>query len=284
METPAIFGRGSSLLGMISTPPVPRQHPVPVLFLNAGILHRVGPHRLHVLLARRLAEHGVPSLRFDLGGIGDSNVPESETGSVLDATQRDIDDAISRAVDEWDAERVVLFGLCSGADVAYETALIDDRVKALVQFDPYVYRTPAWYLRHYGPRVFSARNWIHSLRVRIRALGSGAGDEGSPDFVAPEYRRVFPPRDQVRKGMATLMSRGVRMFVCFTGDEPHINHRGQYAQGLGLPSGALLEVEYVPQADHTFTHPDHQRWLAARVTRWSRECFLPEARGGVGVG
>ena len=34
-----------------------------VIFLNAGVLHRVGPHRLHVTLARRLAARGLPALR-----------------------------------------------------------------------------------------------------------------------------------------------------------------------------------------------------------------------------
>src|SRR5215475_3162536 len=43
-----------------------------VIILNAGVLHRVGPHRLHVLLARRLAASGFTGLRLDLGGIGDS--------------------------------------------------------------------------------------------------------------------------------------------------------------------------------------------------------------------
>lgn len=34
-----------------------------VILLNAGVLHRVGPHRLHVHLARRLAAAGHPADR-----------------------------------------------------------------------------------------------------------------------------------------------------------------------------------------------------------------------------
>jgi hypothetical protein len=39
---------------------------------NAGMLHRVGPYRLHVRLARDLARMGFSSLRVDLADTGDS--------------------------------------------------------------------------------------------------------------------------------------------------------------------------------------------------------------------
>ena len=42
------------------------------VFLSAGLLHRVGPHGLHVRLARELAQMGFSSLRVDLAGTGDS--------------------------------------------------------------------------------------------------------------------------------------------------------------------------------------------------------------------
>src|SRR6185436_6886506 len=54
------------------------------IILNAGVLHRVGPHRLHVILARRIAASGLPSLRLDLGGIGDS-IASSDATSFRDS-------------------------------------------------------------------------------------------------------------------------------------------------------------------------------------------------------
>ena len=42
------------------------------VFLSAGSLHRVGPYRLYVRLARELARMGFSSLRVDLAGVGDS--------------------------------------------------------------------------------------------------------------------------------------------------------------------------------------------------------------------
>ena len=48
-----------------------------VVLLNAGIIHRIGPNRLYVQLARRLASRGHAVLRFDLAGIGDSEPPST---------------------------------------------------------------------------------------------------------------------------------------------------------------------------------------------------------------
>ena len=45
---------------------------VAAILLGAGLVHRVGPNRLTVRLARRLAARGIASVRFDHRGIGDS--------------------------------------------------------------------------------------------------------------------------------------------------------------------------------------------------------------------
>src|SRR5690606_33422878 len=56
----------------IRTAPETGRAAIGVVLLNAGVVHRVGPHRLNVSLARRLAGVGLTSWRVDLSGIGDS--------------------------------------------------------------------------------------------------------------------------------------------------------------------------------------------------------------------
>ncbi|MGA8008355.1 MAG: alpha/beta hydrolase, partial [Thiomonas sp.] len=46
--------------------------PFGVLLFNAGVIHRVGAHRVNVKLARALAADGIATLRCDLHGMGDS--------------------------------------------------------------------------------------------------------------------------------------------------------------------------------------------------------------------
>ena len=58
------FGDAESLVGIVTLPSAPTNSTAVVL-LNAGVIHRVGPHRMNVQLARRLAARGFTALRFD---------------------------------------------------------------------------------------------------------------------------------------------------------------------------------------------------------------------------
>jgi len=66
------FGPEERLFGIVSQPERPRIGAPAVLFLTAGLLHHVGPHRLYVQAARQLNTLGFTALRFDLGDVGDS--------------------------------------------------------------------------------------------------------------------------------------------------------------------------------------------------------------------
>ena len=143
------LGAEANLIGVLSepdralpSPAPPRSTPRPVvILLNAGVLHRVGPHRLHVNLARRLAARGITSLRLDLSGIGDSpSVPGAR--SFRESAVADTKAAMDQLAVELGAERFVLFGLCSGADNALATAEVDPRVVGVVVIDPPAYVTP----------------------------------------------------------------------------------------------------------------------------------------------
>ena len=74
METMHIFGTVQHLFGVHSSAvrdPSTGQARA-LLMLSAGILPCAGPMRLHVRLARSLAQAGIPSFQFDLSGIGES--------------------------------------------------------------------------------------------------------------------------------------------------------------------------------------------------------------------
>src|SRR6185503_16248700 len=131
-EHTVVFGDDSPLVGIITEPDAgfPKNAPV-FLFLNAGLDHRVGPNRLYVTLARRLAEVGVASFRFDFSGIGDSPVSRS-----LEApAERGVNEArqamnfLARSVG---AETFVPLGICSGADTGFALATADERVAGAV--------------------------------------------------------------------------------------------------------------------------------------------------------
>jgi dienelactone hydrolase len=100
---------------------------VPITGTDEGIFSRT---------ARRLAEHGIASLRFDFRGFGDSEGQRESltlTGEINDA---------SAAIDylatlpEIDLQRLGLIGLSLGGLVAAETAARDPRVQSVVLWSP----------------------------------------------------------------------------------------------------------------------------------------------------
>ena len=69
------FGSEKSLVGVVTEPleSVARAN-VSIIVLNSGQVHRIGPHRMSVRMARELARKGIVTLRFDISGVGDSRV------------------------------------------------------------------------------------------------------------------------------------------------------------------------------------------------------------------
>ena len=53
------FGLNKALIGTICLPSTAQSSGIGVIFFNAGVVHRIGPHRIHVRLARALAAKGI---------------------------------------------------------------------------------------------------------------------------------------------------------------------------------------------------------------------------------
>ena len=107
------FGPQRSLVGIYTEPSPDEMIPDAPLavILNAGIVHHIGPFRLHVDLARRLADAGFRTLRLDLSGLGDSGLRAGK----MDASQRallDVRDALDFLQQHHGVQRFVVMGLC----------------------------------------------------------------------------------------------------------------------------------------------------------------------------
>jgi pimeloyl-ACP methyl ester carboxylesterase len=136
-ETPLAFGRGSALFGILAEPVAAAAH-LPaartgVLMLNVGGHYRIGPGRIYVNLARSLAAAGYRALRFDVTGYGDSGAHPNAGNTTLyeQDCAGDIDAAIDGLMHRG-CTRIVLLGICTGAYLAFQTALIDPRVNVQV--------------------------------------------------------------------------------------------------------------------------------------------------------
>lgn len=276
------FGKGRGLSGVLhlvahGSPDTPA-----IIFLNSGILHSVGASRLHVRLARLLAQDQVPSLRFDQSTIGDSGARQNDD-PYLESAISETQEAISLVLQSTGASRCILFGLCSGSDVAFEVAKIDNRVCGLIQLDPYVYRTYSFYYHHYRARIFFKASWKNTGRRLACALQNvrlpGSKDTESLEdtwFESPEYVREFPAKAYVRSGYKELSAKGVQFLCIFSGGMAYVyNHCGQLQRSIGKKYFAnKLQEFFFPASTHIFTDYQDQIELCEVVHAWLKRTFL----------
>lgn len=265
------LGKTASLIGVLAEPRRGTDAARPgVIFLNSGILHHVGACRLHVRLARRLADAGFSSLRFDLSGIGDSEA-RKDSLTFEQSAALEVQEVMDYLTTTKGVREFILIGLCSGADMGFNVSQADKRVIGLVQLDAYAYRTPGYYLRYYAPRLLSVQVWTSFIKRKLGLTsGYSKGPEPGADYVRPEYRRRFPPQTQVAAGLRTLTQRGVDLLYLFSGGQPdHYNHRGQYVRSFrDVDFGGRIQVEYYGDADHLFSGMEHQRLVDDVITAW----------------
>lgn len=267
------FGKSATLSGIITEAAGSDTAGKPgILLLNSGILHRVGSCRFHVRLARALAPLGHTVLRFDYSGIGDSEQRRDslpfEESAVIETKEAMDYLAARKGINEF-----VLIGLCSGADMAHETAVVDERVRGLVMLDAWAYKNFGWYLRRYGPKLGNPAAWMNFIRLRLPGARKRPGAPTimgeDVEYEMPRYVRVFPPRTKVEKDLRLFMQRDMRLFCVWTGGLWEYIYQKQYEDSFSsVDFRGRLRVDYLPDADHILTGLHHQAWVTNEVVQW----------------
>jgi len=283
-ESALTFGRSSTLMGVVTEPGTVglRNKSIGLLLLNAGLIHRVGPHRLYVKFARRLAELGYTVLRFDFSGIGDSRqrcdklpFPESaiqEAREGMDCLED------SRAM-----TRFILLGICSGADVAFGTARSDPRVIGAVLVNgglaEFGDTTGFWKHAADRSRFRDVRSRLMSPRSLWRAL-TARSDYGRILESLSSLVRSRPGRHEwqaVGAGwfseLHSLMDRGIRIQMVSSEGSPtwealRLTMSHSPAVLNGSPN---LSIEMIPKTDHSFTLLWAQDRLIELVSNWAEK-------------
>jgi len=268
-ERVAWFGDEENLVAIVSDPPT--QGPGPgILILNAGVLHRVGPHRLHVNLARALAGLGHRVTRLDLSGIGDSRALPGRM-TFRESSVADIRSALDSLMAEDGSSDFILFGICSGADNALATAEADPRIRGLVLVDPPAYATARSQARQSLGRTSGMQGWLRlPLRFGRWALRRIAKLFKSPSSAAKAHTggRETPPIEEYRRQLNALAERNVRILAIYSGVlGARFNHEDQLFETFPELRGRV-DCAFFPHANHTFTELSAQAELQALVVRW----------------
>lgn len=279
-ETPYMFGPERKLLGILASPDSDPGASVACLLLNVGVTHRVGPRRLNVKWARQLAAAGIPSLRFDLSGIGDS-LAAGGRNSFREQALLDMRAAMDVVENSLGVRRFVVLGVCSGAANGYWLAKSDARVVGLLMFDGFTFPTFKTQVLH-DWRRFRTTSWTNVIRKGTSRIKRLFGAD-----TAPKQNSIFnavsdvsaPTRLEFQQSMESLTARGVSIYLIYSGSL--LLYHNYADQLLDAFKGAKfltgIKYSYMPSVDHIATDLQAQHDLTRAVKDWVSS--IKESRG-----
>jgi pimeloyl-ACP methyl ester carboxylesterase len=287
-ESTVLLGKDRSLVGILTENEdenvSKRNDLTGLLFLNAGLIHHVGPNRIYVKIARMLASMGFVVLRFDFSGIGDSGPRKDK----LPATES-MNDEVRQAMDYLEKlkgiKQFICMGLCDGAAAAAQILAVDHRVKKAILIDPPVPSSPQtelmahsnYYSKH---ALFNPHSWLKFV------------------FMQSNYRNLFgailmkikivlwPNRSQfcedskmvteLRNFFRSLRMRNVQLFMVYSTDpEGEIGERYFLEvvkeEYLIMKDSGLLTTEKLSRTDHLVTPLASQEKLLNMISKWLTE-------------
>ena len=272
---------GENLLGILSHP---RTAPADtgVVIVVGGPQYRVGSHRQFLLLSRTLAGHGIPCLRFDYRGMGDSTGSMQSFENALPDLRAAIDAFFARVPG---LRSVVVWGLCDAASIACLYAASDPRVGGLVLLNPWV-RTESTaakaVLQHYyTQRVLEASFWRKilrgefnfsgSLRSALHLIGLAAsgkrGGSANGDATATVEPVALPER--MAQGFAAF--RGPSLIIVSGRDltaKEFLDVSEASPPWRAVLAAPRVTIEHFPKADHTFSTCTDQDAVADLTLAW----------------
>ncbi|MDM0017769.1 alpha/beta hydrolase family protein [Variovorax saccharolyticus] len=279
-DEPLLFGDQGQLLGVMTRPTGRPPADVACLMYNFGVTHRVGPRRIQVKLARLLAQQGVPALRFDLSGVGDSKAPGASM-SFEEQALGDIKLAIDQIEARFGIRRIIVVGLCSGAIHGFQAALRDPRIVGLLAFDGHRFTSHRAKLERKLRRflkfpVAQIRHWTERL------LGTDRPPDG--DLLRTGVLATVMTPDRLKREMESLVARGVSLYLVYSGT---LQSRDRDKDQLhALRGSAILDqlrYEFMPNLDHSFTEVAGQDFFLDAVCGWVREIQGRETEPSAGA-
>ena len=283
-ESPAFFG-SLGLFGIITEPAGEATGPT-VVYLSVANEHHIGPNRLWVELARRLALSGLRSVRVDLSGLGDSPVRAGQP-EFVSRTPLAFEDVVevARAVSPDDPSNIVLVGLCSAAYQALESAL-ELRPRGVVAINPVLSFQPPEVLagapldprrRIALPRGAVVQTFHHEgplspLRRRFPNLGW-------------RLRILMTPRRRAGVWLSDLAASGVDLLLVCGDREARPIHQGASARTLDRLSGTgHFRFEFISGLDHGLLRSDHRDRVSEMLVGHLLERFRPAIEAATGPG
>ena len=276
-ETPVVFGPKTGLFGVLTQPPSPRTVECAFLMFNAGVVPHIGPHRMNVKLARALASAGEVSFRFDLSGHGDSENADTG-GGFLEQAASDLQSAMDYLELAHGIRKFALIGICSGAVSAFEAALKDPRVIALLMFDGYWYPS-RWSTLARDWKRFRAITWpqaVSAFSRRIAQKFTPSKLQASEGIFGGKMAPFKLPQVAFANAIQFLVMRRVSIFIVYGGSIiEQYSYADQFRHVFGREAPFdQVRCEFRPDIDHIFVSPVSQHAMIETVLGWRHDVHL----------
>ena len=248
-----------------------------VLIVVGGPQYRVGSHRQFLLLSRRLASAGYPTMRFDHRGMGDSG------GSMR--SFEDLSTDIAAAIEAFQrncptVQRIVLWGLCDAASAAllYVESSHDRRITGLALLNPWVRSEVSLaqtHIKHYyGQRLLQGEFWRKLLSGRMEVMKALAS---LLDSARLARRSRTPGEASEKRGFQDRMAAGWREFpgellLILSGQDYTAKEFIEFSAAdpawSGLADAAKVRRVDIADADHTFSSRAQRALVEDATLAW----------------
>ena len=272
-ESALTIGENTQLVGIFTESQAVASEKPTILLLNSGLLGRIGPFRLHVMLARKFAKLGFNTFRFDLSGIGDS---ERHTDKSMgnDIHLNDIKQVMDYLNNKNNINNFIIMGICTGADNAHKTMLKDERVLGAVCIDGYTFPTYKYYLNYYLPKFFNFKIWWNKLNNILNTSDVEDNDvTESPDKRTLSYKWILPEKNTVESDYSEFINRNVKLLCLYTSTWRY-NYTSQLSDAFpSLDFSNNIQLAYHSSATHTFPTIQDRELLSQSISEWLTSNF-----------
>jgi len=288
--------QGHALHCILEEPAMEPRRGIAAVLLPPGVKTRVGPHRLNRKLAQAFLSRGIPVLRTEFFGLGDSGgeIPDTRLDQMYRAVQlgSNVDDA--RAALDWlesrlGMRRFIFGGLCGAALTALLLAREDARLSAL-----FAVGLPARLARPNAAPV-ATRGELHSHWSRYVSKLSRPGAWLRLLSLKSDYRLMWrataerlrsraktPPitaapdlNPKLAPAMLALLQTGRKALILYGEQDPQ---RWEFEEKFLRPWSAPLEpyraqIEYsvIPAANHNLSTAGAVAEANRRTAAWLEE-------------
>ncbi|RNL53959.1 alpha/beta fold hydrolase [Pedobacter jejuensis] len=248
-----------------------------IVMVNAGLIHRIGPNRIYVKLARSLASCGFRVFRYDSGANGDSTKTGADTEMEC---MKKVMDHLEKKLQH---SEFVILGMCSGAELACKAALNDTRIRGIVMINGaglskgkisslYPHSEDMIRRRYYLNAIYQPRKWLKLISLR----------QITPSFkkivgilarlFVKSYKHVATdPSSEIADPFTELSKNKVRILLIIS--EGSIVHDILSLSGVDFKKNDYIFLKGV---DHTITPLWAQEELKIHITAWLSNIFKPK--------